>query len=123
MKNRVISMVLAIIIVLAIAIIASFSANTGMSNGYFLNTNGGAMLVKRDGAPISLTSTNKDDFYDFAGIKDGEKIFVFHDGINETYPASTGVYFVIPLGGASPDNIPRTTIISLTELGWLDREE
>ncbi len=123
MKNRVLTIILAIAVTAAAMFFVFFSGNIGISFGYFLDTNGGAMLITKDGSPISLNSSDDEDFYDFAGIKDGEKLLVFHDGINETYPASTHAHYIIPLGGASPDNIPKSTIISLTGLGWLDAEE
>ena len=123
MKKRVLAIVLVVIIAIIAAFVLFFSGNVGISFGYYLDTNGGAMLITKDGSPISLNSSEGDDFYDISGIEKGEKLLVFHDGINETYPASTHVAYIIRLGGASPDNIPITTIISLTGLGWLDAEE
>ncbi len=123
MKNRTLSTVLFVVILIAAVFISFFAETTGITFGYFIDTNGGAMLITKDGTPISLKSSKNEDFYAVAGIEKGEKILVIHDGVNETYPASTGVKFIIRLGGASPDNIPQTAIISLTGLGWLDPEE
>ena len=120
MRKRIFTMIAAAVIVVGSVLFAFLPWNGGMSFGYYLDTNGGAMLVTKDGSPISLGTP---DVSAFVGLKKGEKLLVFHNGINDTYPASTTVTYIIRLGGASDDNIPLSTIVSLTGLGWLDAEE
>ena len=50
----------------------------------------------------------------------GDKIFVVHDGIAETYPAQTGVFFCVKLEDGSANDIPQKHIRELTELGWFE---
>lgn len=118
MQRRIIEIGFVLVAFLAVVYILFFSGNLGVSVGYYLNTNGGAMLIK-DNSPICLTPRpGKGNI--FSEFEEGEKLLVVHDGIAESYPASTGVYFIISLGGASPDNIPIEVKISLAGLGWLD---
>ncbi len=118
MKRRLIAIGLVLAAFLAVVYTVFFYDNLGVSVGYYLNTNGGAMLIK-DNSPICLTPRpGKGNI--FSGFEEGEKLLVVHDGIAESYPAQTGVYFIISLGGASPDNIPAEVKISLAGLGWLD---
>lgn len=121
MKNRIIAIALALFVLISFVYTIFFFDNLGVSVGYYLSTNGGAMLIDGN-SPICMTSRSNNGNI-FAGIKEGEKLLVVHDGINESYPASTGVYFIIKLGGASLDNIPIEVIASLTGLGWLDESD
>ena len=119
MKKNTVGVALIIVSLLAIVFVLLISDGFNFTYGYYLETKEGPMLVRKDGHPISLTA----DAEEFTETETGEKMLVFHGGVEDTYPARTEVKFIIKLGGASPDNIPASTLFSLRQLGWIEAEE
>ena len=60
--------------------------------------------------------TGRNLFRNFAA---GDKILAIHDGINESYPGSTGTYAVFKLSKGSAGDIPQEIADQLVALGWL----
>ena len=73
------------------------------------------LLVTEEGEPIVLTTEINDAFCD---CENGDRIWVTHDGISETYPARTEVYDYKRLGEGTLDDIPEEILTALEELGW-----
>lgn len=104
------------VIVIGVFVLAGrgFSASTGL----FLRTDNGNMIIL-DKSPIVMSIRTENDNM-FAEYESGDKIFVIHDGIMETYPAKTGVYFSIKLADGDESDISENVIGQLVGLGWLD---
>lgn len=54
----------------------------GENSVYLIDSNDSAMMVSDRSSNLNL----------FEGYQSGDKVILFHDGINETYPSSTGGY-------------------------------
>ncbi len=111
---------LVIAAVLALVYTVFFFNSLGISVGYYLNTLDGPMLIEGY-SPMSMVPPAENTGM-FVGIERGQKLLVVHGAVDESYPSRTNVYFIIKLGSASPDNIPREVIVSLTGLGWLEED-
>ena len=57
-----------------------------------ITQNGTYMLIDGN-SPIALSNRQKNDKL-FEDLESGDKVWVLHDGIEETYPARTGAYAV-----------------------------
>lgn len=121
MKNHMIAVGLVIAALLVLIYTVFFFNELGISVGYYLNTLDGPMLIK-DYSPMSMVPPAENTGM-FVGIERGQKLLVVHGAVDRSYPAKTDVYFIIKLGSASLDNIPREVIISLAGLGWLDETD
>lgn len=86
------------------------------SVGRVLSANSSMMLVL-DNSPIQM-SCRTDDNKMFAKLTDGDKVFVLHDGIAESYPGKTGVYGIFKLEDGSIADIPDDVLNQLAKLGW-----
>lgn len=121
---------LLIIIPIAVVIIAvigavsyALSHGFGVSKGVYLAADNGANLfIDESGDPIRMTDCTKGGKA-FDGLETGNEIILVHDGIQESYPGGTGVYFICKTGEGSPELIPQATTDSLKELGWLKKDE
>lgn len=124
MKKRLIIISTAVVF-FVICIIAGIallnSGSFGISSGICLKSDNDTCFLISKNSPIRLSdmgySTNKTE-----KLKTGDKIIAFHTGINESYPASTGLYFCIKLGNGNEADIPKAVISSLQELGWINKD-
>ena len=113
---------------IALAILGGFTAFVllmitatsfmGASTGVYLESKDGASILVRDSFPVVMSNRTEKDF--FGTLNDGDKIFVIHDGINESYPGSTGVYVVFKLSDGTTRDIPQQILNQLIELGWIE---
>lgn len=56
----------------------------------------------------------------FSSVTTGDKVLIIHDNqIEEIYPGQVRVYFCIKLEDGSREDIPESTLSSLSELGWI----
>ncbi|MBP3435946.1 MAG: hypothetical protein J6K62_06450 [Clostridia bacterium] len=85
---------------------------------YLKATNGAHLLVINHSVTVLDDVSNL--FTPFDDIQTGDKILVFHDEVNETYPASTDAYYVIRLEMGKISDIPDKVIANLSQLGWLN---
>lgn len=108
---------------LALALLASCAAPpeepvlTETEGRFLLSSDGRALLVTEDGGPIVLSVQTEGDG-PWADFRNGDKIAVTHDGIDESYPAQTRAYDWKLVEAGSPDDVPEETLASLEELGW-----
>lgn len=109
---------LVLLILAGIALVGVFAARgIGVTVGRYLQCESGIAMLIDDGTPITMSDRSGGDL--FAGLSTGDEILVVHDGVMESYPAQTGAYLVIRLGGGSMADIPQALIGSLTEFGYL----
>ncbi len=108
-----------IVVVLAVLAAALLSATVWLSSkslspsiGTYLSATSGSHLILVDNSPIVMGNQG----VTFDALESGDQILILHDGIEETYPAHTGVYFLLKLGQSS--SVPEDVLQKLTELGW-----
>lgn len=89
----------------------------GVSVGRYLESSGGPMVILED-LPVCMSCRGAADT--FSGLGNGDKILVVHDGIKESYPGQTGVYFCMRLENGDILDIPEQTLCSVQEMGWYD---
>ncbi|MBQ8812930.1 MAG: hypothetical protein IJZ85_00310 [Lachnospiraceae bacterium] len=113
--------VLALCAVGMIALLVWSYKGNGITVGRCLVADNGSYLLIAGDSPINMSARGGNTEM-FDKMETGDKILVVHDGIAESYPGKTGVYFCMRLGDGSMDDIPQTVIDGLTELGWLSWE-
>lgn len=116
---------LIIVVLLIITFVAGvgtlLSKGYGASTGVYLESKDGVAMLIRDKAPIILSSKHNGDM--FSELDVGDKFFVIHDGVEESYPARTCAYAVFKLSDGKASDVPQTVIDELIELGWLKEGE
>lgn len=126
MKKKWLWIVCGIIAGLAVICLAAFGflskKSLWFSTGRCLVAENGSYMLIDDNSPIVLSNRLKNDKL-FEGLENGDKIWVLHDGIQETYPARTVAYAVWKLEDGSMEDIPKEVLESLCELGWLSQVE
>lgn len=98
--------------------IASFNGYS-ISEGRVLITDTGSYMIIMDNSPIEMSNQSKNEEI-FKGLTSGDKILIVHDGIEESYPGGTGVYFCKKLYDGEYKDLPEQVIVSLIELGYID---
>ena len=102
-----------------VLLVWSYRGN-GITVGRCLVADNGSYLLITENSPIRMSARGGNTAM-FDRLETGDRILVIHDGIAESYPGKTGVYFCMRLGSGTVMDIPETVIGSLTELGWLSR--
>lgn len=116
MKKKLLIILSAIICIIVIGVFILAGKSISPSEGIFLDA-GSSKIILLDGSPVVMTNhTGKDDA--FENYNTGDKLLVLHDGILESYPARTGVYFIIKLGEGKAEEISETVIQQLADMGW-----
>lgn len=98
--------------------IASFKGY-GVMEGKVLVTNTSYMIIDNDNSPIEMSNQSENEEI-FKGLTSGDKILIVHDGIQESFPAGTGVYYCKKLADGEYKDLPEQVIVSLIELGYID---
>lgn len=122
MKKKIIITVSVILSVFIIGVISatllfnnfSISVSTGSA---LLSENGTLFLIKNN-SPVRLSFDSGEKCPE--NIGNGDKLLVIHNGINESYPASTLAYYVIKTADGNLSDIPEEVISSMKSLGWLE---
>ena len=114
------------VIVLCIVAVFAFGAilsaqGYGISTGRLYFADNGTYLIESDDMAMRVSDCSKDAEL-FKGYQNGDKVILFHDGVNETYPAQTGGYYIIRTSKSTRGNIYigevlHKTFISVDELG------
>ena len=125
MKNKkiliIIGVVVTIVLLFWIVFNVLISKGMGISTGVYLETKNGVSILVREKTPIQMSNrTDKELFND---LDIGDKMLVIHTGIEESYPAKTGVYAVFKIKEGTTGNIPTQVVEELVKLGWLESEE
>ena len=98
-----------------------------MKKGYYLQCNGTSFIIEEtdfypEGAPIIMNPYNSNDKI-FSELENGDRILAISDiGMDASLPASIGVHFCIRLEKGTMDDIPKSAIEELTELGWIEEK-
>lgn len=128
MKKKVIK-VLCVILAVILLITAIIAIGLGIISlkGYgftqgklLITATGSYMLIDENNSPIVMSNQTEKDL--FADLSSGDEILILHDGIQESYPAGTGVYYCKKLSEGKAEDINTAVIESLTELGWIEKE-
>jgi len=94
------------------------SHSMGFSVGRCLVADNGSYLFIDGSSPIVM-STRREKEKVFAGLETGDKILILHNGIEESYPGGTGVYWCMKLENGAQADIPEQVVEELAELGWI----
>lgn len=87
--------------------------------GVYLEADSGSPLIVLDGSSPVVMSNHTGDEAAFSQLETGDKLFVLMDGIDESYPGRSGIYFVLRIGGGRLDEVSQETLDTLAELGWI----
>lgn len=122
---KILCVILAVFLLITAVVVIGAGVMTakgyGITKGRCLITGTGSyMLIDENNSPIEMSNRSEKDL--FADLSSGDEILVLHDGIQESYPAGTGVYYCKKLSDGKPEDISASVIESLTELGWLAKK-
>ncbi len=121
MKKKIIISVAVILAVFVLGISAGtiiINSEIGISSGHVLISENGTCFLIKGNSPVRLSDYSEKNNV-LPELKTGDKVIVIHDGIAESYPASTLCRFCIKTGNGSLSDIPEEVISSMTELGWI----
>ena len=90
------------------------------TEGRVLTCNNDTLMLIADSSPIIL---NVEDLKDTDKYLDGDLIRVWHDGVEETYPARTKAYKIKLLKKGSITDIDENVVRSLCEMGWIGYDD
>ena len=120
MKKWLIALVIVAVILIALFTAAGIFASRGygVSTGVYLEAKDDTAMLIRENSPIVLSGKAAEACS--GKLDTGDRILVFHDGINESYPGSTRAYAVWKLRAGTSADVPAAIIEQLMELGWLE---
>ncbi|MBQ7639056.1 MAG: hypothetical protein IJS90_09165 [Clostridia bacterium] len=99
MKKKVL-IIIPVVLIVAAAVLAAltFGGNRSFSEGViFISANGTKYFIDENNCPISMSEQNGIVKKQIEKLYDGQGVLLLHDGIEESYPAKTGAYFIIDL--------------------------
>lgn len=114
----VISILASILIIIAGAFAFIIYKGYGITVGRLLIAENDTYMLIDENSPIVMSTKNDKEKF-FNNIETGDKIFVIHSGVDETYPAHTGAYLCIKLEDGSVSDINSEVLLQLSEMGWL----
>lgn len=94
------------------------SHSMSFSTGRCIVTSNGSYMILLDNSPVTMSNCSGNANL-FSDIKTGDEIRILHDGIQETYPGGTGVYYCKRLSEGTIEDIPDDIIESLSPMGWI----
>ena len=109
------------VIVLCIVAIFAFGAilsaqGYGISTGRLYFSDNGTYLIDSDNMAMRVSDCS-DDAELFKGYQNGDKVILFHDGVNETYPAQTGGYYIIRTSKGDGTYKPADEVLGIVTFG------
>ena len=116
-KKRLLIGILCVAVVLIAGALFMAKNRIGFSIGNCIEADNGRYLIVLDNSPIAMHQRSGKESM-FPDLDTGDKIFIVHDGINETYPGKTGLYFILKLSNGNIGDVPEEIITQLQELGW-----
>lgn len=119
--GTVIGIVLSLMTVIVISAYIMVQQGYGITVGRYLDSSGGAMLID-DNSPITMSAKNgKQQMFD--GLTTGDKIFVIHGLIMESYPAQTYVKYCFKMEDGNWSNFSIEVLQDLYGMGWISEED
>ena len=76
----------------------------------------GTYLIDSDDMAMRVSDCS-DDAELFKGYQNGDKVILFHDGVNETYPAQTGGYYIIRTSKGDGTYKPADEVLGIVSFG------
>ncbi len=104
---------LCIVAVIAFGAILS-AKGFGISTGLLYFADNGTYLIDSDDMAMKVSDCT-DDKDLFEGYQNGDKVILFHDGVNETYPAQTGGYRIIRLSKGDGTYKPADEVLGIVQ--------
>ncbi len=98
--------------------VATLKGYSIMQGRVLITDNGSYMIIDDDNSPIEMSNQSKNEEI-FADLTNGDEILIVHDGIQEKYPASTGIYYCKKVADGEYKDLPEQTLLSLAEMGWI----
>lgn len=118
-KRMIIGPVIVILILFAVALLM-LRNNINAGIGTCIEAKNGRYLVVLDHSPVVMSQRSGDESV-FSELNTGDKIFIVHDGIDQSYPGQTGLYFILKLSNGSESDVPEEIMTELQEMGWLNQ--
>lgn len=94
------------------------AGNTVFTGRYLRANSGTHIIIDRKSSPVVMCNRFSSNAM-FDGVEDGDRVLVVCDGLNESYPAQSNIYFCLRLGSGDAADLPADTLRQLAELGWL----
>lgn len=111
--------ILAVLLILAGCVFGYLASHSmSFSTGRCMVTTNGSIMILLDNSPIKISNCSNTEEL-FEGLKTGDLIKILHDGIQETYPGGTGVYYCKKVEDGSIEDIPLEIIERLSPMGWI----
>ncbi len=121
MKKKILLIsLLSVVLVLILGILFMAKNSISFSTGACIAADNGRHLIVIDHSPVAMHRVSGEESI-FPDLDTGDRIFVIHDGVAESYPGKTGVYFILKLSDGDINDVPAEVISQLRELGWLAR--
>ena len=124
-RNIIIVSVISAVFIIGIvmgSVFAMLESSFSFSTGTVLKSDNGTVFLIKGNSPVRLGDYTEEGKL-LTDLETGDKVLVFHDGIAESYPASTSARFVIKTGDGGEESIPEEVVSSLSELGWISDDK
>lgn len=90
------------------------------TEGRVLLCNNDTFMLISDGSPITL---DVDELKNIDKYSDGDLIRVWHDGVEESYPARTKAYKIKLVKKGSVADVDENVAQNLCDMGWIDYDD
>ena len=107
-------------VVLIAGVLFMAKNSIGFSVGNCIAADNGRYLIVLDNSPVAMHQRSGKESI-FPDLETGDKIFIIHDGIAETYPGQTGLYFIVKLSDGDIHDVPEEIMSQLQEMGWISK--
>lgn len=94
----------------------------GISSGIIYFADSGTYLIDDNDMAMRVSDCS-DDAELFKGLENGDKIILFHDGIETIYPAQTGGYHLLRLSKSDGTFKPADEILGIQTIGISDAQK
>lgn len=118
-KKRLMIGAVCVVVMIFATVLLMLKNNINLSIGTCIAAENGNYLIVLDHSPVVMHQRpGKENV--FADLNTGDKIFIVHDGIEQSYPGQTGLHFILKLSDGSERDVPSEVITELQEMGWLN---
>ncbi len=114
-------------IILAVLVLVLIFGGCGKEEVKYIDSTKGRLLVCNNtyvliynNTPITL---NADELGDMSKYSDGDLVEVWHDAVEESYPARTKAYMIELIKEGSMADIPESVARQLCELNWIEYDD
>ena len=118
-----------ILIIFCIIVVSTIVASLAMTNGFkhtmtigiCLVTDTSVIVIVED-SPIDISnqSVNEDLF---VSLQTGDKVVIVHGGVEDTYPAHTGVYKLLKIDTDCLNEVSPKIITELEEIRYVAKKQ